>query len=114
VPGKDFWWGGRSVRAAASLWWSFSERPRKKQRQGRVRKKTGTLNMKLTGTLIDDLMAAVERAEQRAQSDGVRMVEPSTVKRLGVEPFLVEPLLDEPWFALRENTEYDSKFIGVA
>ena len=70
--------------------------------------------MKLTGTLIDDLMAAVERAEQRAQPDGVRMVESSTVKRLGAEPFLVEPSLDEPWFALRENTEYDSKFIGVA
>ena len=70
--------------------------------------------MKLTGTLIDDLMAAVARAEQRAQPDGVLVVEASTVKCLGVEPFRVEPLLDEPWFALRENTGDDSKFIGVA
>jgi hypothetical protein len=70
--------------------------------------------MKFTGTLIDDLMAAVERAEQRAEPDGVLIVETSTVKRFGLEPFLVEPLLDEPWFALRKNTEYDSKLIGVA
>jgi hypothetical protein len=64
-------------------------------------------------------MATVERAEQRVQPDGAFVVETSTVNRFGVEPFLVEPWLDEPWFdepwfALRENTEYDSKFIGVA
>jgi hypothetical protein len=70
--------------------------------------------MKFTGTLIDDLMAAVERAEERAQPDRELVVETSAMERFGVEPFLVEPLLDQPWFASRENTEYDSKFIGVA
>ena len=61
--------------------------------------------MTFAGTLIEDLMATVERAEQRAQSDGA----------LVVEPFLVEPLLVEPWFAsAQENADYDSKFLGVA
>lgn len=51
--------------------------------------------MTLTGTLIEDLMATVERAEQRAQSDGALVV--------------------ETWFAsVQENTDFDSKFLGVA
>jgi hypothetical protein len=51
--------------------------------------------MTFTGTLIEDLMATVERAEQRAQSDGASVV--------------------EPWFAsAQENTDYDSKLLGVA
>ncbi|HYW40837.1 MAG TPA: hypothetical protein VE957_22235 [Terriglobales bacterium] len=61
--------------------------------------------MTFTGTLIEDLMATVERAEQRAQSDGA-LVDGSTV---------VEPLLVEPWFAsVQENVDYDSKLLGVA
>jgi hypothetical protein len=73
----------------------FPERPRKTE-QGRVRRrKTGTFEMTLTGTLIEDLMATVERAEQRAQSDGALVV--------------------ETWFAsVQENTDFDSKFLGVA
>lgn len=51
--------------------------------------------MTFTGTLIEDLMATVERAEQRAQSDGASVV--------------------EPWFAsVQEDTDYDSKLLGVA
>jgi hypothetical protein len=51
--------------------------------------------MTFAGTLIEDLMATVERAEQRAQSDGAAVA--------------------EPWFAsVPENTEYDSKLLGVA
>ncbi|MFI5101903.1 MAG: hypothetical protein ACHP9V_00890 [Terriglobales bacterium] len=51
--------------------------------------------MTLTGTLIEDLMATVERAEQRAQSD--------------------EALPIEPWLAsVQENADYDPKFLGVA
>ena len=48
-----------------------------------------------TGTLIEDLMATVERAEQAAQSD--------------------EGLVADSWFAsAQENTDYDSKLLGVA
>jgi hypothetical protein len=66
--------------------------------------------MKFTGTLIDDLMATVERAEQRAQSDSVLRAEASLV-----EPSLGEPSVVEAWFAsVRENADYDSKFLGVA
>jgi hypothetical protein len=73
----------------------FPERPRKTE-QGRVREeKLEIFEMTLTGNLIEDLMATVERAEQRAQSDGASVV--------------------EPWFASgQENTDYDSNFLGVA
>jgi hypothetical protein len=61
--------------------------------------------MTFTGTLIEDLMATVERAEQRAQSDGAFVVESS----------LVETSVAEPWFAsVQGNTDYDSKLLGVA
>jgi hypothetical protein len=66
--------------------------------------------MTLTGTLIEGLMATVERAEQRARADGALEVEP-----LLVDSLLVEPLLVEPWFAsVQENANYDSKLLGVA
>ena len=56
--------------------------------------------MTFTGTLIEDLMATVERAERKARSD---------------ETSVVEPLLVETWFAsVQENRDYDSKFLGVA
>jgi hypothetical protein len=58
--------------------------------------------MKFTGTLIEELMAKVERAEQKAQSD---------------EPLFAQLSLEhvDPWFIqLQDNTNYDSQFIGVA
>ena len=69
--------------------------------------------MTFTGTLIDDLMATVERVEQRAQA-----TDPDC-RTMVVEPLLaestVESLLVEPWFAsVQENAEYDSKLLGVA
>ncbi|MFI5103129.1 MAG: hypothetical protein ACHP9V_07155 [Terriglobales bacterium] len=66
--------------------------------------------MTFTGTLIEDLMATVERAEQRAQSDGALAVEP-----LLVEGSVVEPMFVETWLAsVQENADYDSKLHGVA
>ena len=57
------------------------------------------------GNLIDDLMAAVERAEQKAQSNGA----------LAVESMVGESLLAEPWFASAQaNADYDTKLLGVA
>ena len=56
--------------------------------------------MKFTGNLIEDLMATVERAEQRAQAD---------------RALVVEPMLAKPWFAsVQENANYDSQLLGVA
>ena len=56
--------------------------------------------MTFTGTLIEDLMATVERAERRAQSD---------------DRLFAEPMAVDPWFAsVQESTEYDPKFFGVA
>jgi len=61
--------------------------------------------MTFTGTLIEDLMATVERAEQRAQSEGPFAPEP----RLG------EAVLIEAWLASApENADYDSRLAGVA
>ncbi len=66
--------------------------------------------MKFTGTLIEDLIATVERAERRAQSGRALPVEP-----LMVESFVVESLLVQPWFAsVQKNRDHNSKFIGVA
>ncbi|MGD1216118.1 MAG: hypothetical protein ABR861_14150 [Terriglobales bacterium] len=71
--------------------------------------------MTFTGTLIEDLMATVERAEQRAQSDGALLDEPLPVETSVVEPMFVETSLVEPWFAsVQENADYDSNFLGVA
>lgn len=73
----------------------FSRSGQEKTEQGRVRRRKLEYEMTFTGTLIEDLMATVERAEQRAQSDGASVV--------------------EPWFAsVQENTDYDSKLLGVA
>ena len=56
--------------------------------------------MTFTGTLIEELMATVERVEQRAQSD---------------QPPSVETFEVEPWFAsVQENADYEPKFLGVA
>ncbi len=66
--------------------------------------------MKFTGTLIEDLIATVERAERAAQSDGALPGE-----SLMVETLVVEPLFVESWFAsVQEARDYNSKFIGVA
>jgi len=86
--------------------------------------------MKFTGTMIEDLIATVERAEQRAQADRAwaveslivatsrvdrSFVEPSFVETSLVEPSFVEPSCVEPWFAsVRKNAAYESKFVGVA
>jgi hypothetical protein len=112
VPGKDF--ERNSVV-------EFSRSGQEQTEQGRVRRrKTGTLEMKFTGTLIEDLIATVERAERAAQSDGALPGERLMVESLLVEPLLVESLVVEPlfvgtWFAsVQEDRDYNPKFIGVA
>ena len=61
--------------------------------------------MTFTGTLIESLMATVERAEQRAFSD---------------EPMFAQNIFGQnmdaqPWFvSIQQSAEYDSKFLGVA
>jgi len=88
----------------------FPERPRKDRTRPRPEKKTGIFEMTFTGTLIEDLMATVERVEKRARADRALVVNASAL-----EPRVVEPALVQPWLAtVQENTDYDSKFIGVA
>jgi hypothetical protein len=76
--------------------------------------------MKFTGTLIEELIARVERAERAARSDralpGERLtVETLVVESLLVESLVVEPSLVEPWLAsVQEDRDYNSKFLGVA
>ena len=68
--------------------------------------------MTFTGTLIESLMATVERAERRASSD---------------EPMFAQDFAQnfahnfahnsdaQPWLAsIQQNADYDSKFLGVA
>ena len=86
--------------------------------------------MTFTGTLIEDLMATVERVEKRARADRAlvvdasalepmlvepRVVEPAVVQGVFGEPSLVQAMLVQPWLTtVQENADYDSKFIGVA
>ncbi len=79
--------------------------------------------MTFTGTLIEDLMATVERAEfragNRARSDEALPVKASAVEHSLAESSVVEPMfvetIVEPWFAaVQENADYDSKVLGVA
>jgi hypothetical protein len=56
--------------------------------------------MIFTGTLIESLMASVERAEQRASSD---------------EPMFAQRMDAQPWFvSIQQNADHDPKFLGVA
>jgi hypothetical protein len=78
----------------------FPERPRRNRTRPSPGKKTGIFAMMFNGSLIENLIAAVERAEQRAQL---------------VEPIFAEDLADEPWFASgHESTDNESKLLGVA
>jgi hypothetical protein len=89
----------------------FFRSGQEKTEQGCVRRgKTGTVEMTFTGTLIEDLMATVERAEQKAYSDQLLFVETLAIETLAVEAFA-----GEAWFAsVQENADYDSKLLGVA
>ncbi|MFY9702326.1 MAG: hypothetical protein WCB56_13385 [Terriglobales bacterium] len=61
--------------------------------------------MTFTGTLIEDLMATVERVEQRAHATELPVA----------ECLLAESSMAEAWFAAeQEHAEYDFKLSGVA
>jgi hypothetical protein len=86
----------------------FPERPRSnKNKAVSWEEKLGTFGMTFTGTLIDDLMAAVERVEQAREALFTEAAE-----------FVTSPgesAIDQRWFAsIQENAEYDPKFLGVA
>src|ERR1039457_2949448 len=88
----------------------FPERPRKDRTRPSPEKKTGIFEMTFTGTLIEDLMATVERVEKRARADRARVAD-----ALALEPMLAEPAVVQPWLtSVQENADYDSKFLGVA
>jgi hypothetical protein len=56
--------------------------------------------MMFTGTLIEDLMATVERATERVQME---------------EDVMAASIIADSWFAsTQENTDYDTKILGVA
>jgi hypothetical protein len=95
VPGKDF---------EETLWWSFPGAAKKNRTRPRPGRKTGIFEMTFTGSLIENLMATVERAERRASSD---------------EPMFAQGFAQnidaQAWFvSMQQNADYDSKFLGVA
>jgi hypothetical protein len=97
------------------LWWSFPGAAKKKQNKAASgEEKTGTVEMTFTGTLIESLMATVERAERRTQSDGAFVAESMLVDASTLEAS-IEPSMVEPWLAsVQENVDYNPKFLGVA
>jgi hypothetical protein len=75
--------------------------------------------MTFTGTLIEDLMATVERAEQRAQRQQPSAAEPiffaTPIAETSFAEAFVEAPSMEPWLvSIADNADYDSKFLGVA
>jgi hypothetical protein len=86
----------------------------------RPEKKSWNREMKFSGSLIENLMATVERAEQRAQSDEALFGEALAIETMGVERWLGEASLAgrslaDPWFASAQaNADYDMKLLGVA
>jgi hypothetical protein len=71
--------------------------------------------MTFTGTLIEDLMATVERAERKARAEGALPAEALSVESLTAESLGAESLAIDAWLVCtQENRDYDSKFIGVA
>ncbi|HEX9110413.1 MAG TPA: hypothetical protein VF845_02965 [Terriglobales bacterium] len=96
MPGKDF---GKVAPVpqgqAATLWWSFSGAAKQDKTRPRPEEEQELSRMTFTGTLIEDLIAAVERAEAKAQ---------------GFETTEIQP-----WLAsVQENANYDPKLLGVA
>jgi hypothetical protein len=107
VPGKDS--GRRAAperRVCGELknglqpglwvtWWSYPGAAKTKHNKAASGKETGTLRIMFTGTLIEDLIATVERAEAKSSELDAAEI--------------------EPWFAsVHETTDYDSKLLGVA
>jgi hypothetical protein len=91
----------------------FSRSGQEEIKQGRGSgRKTGTFEMTFTGTLIDDLMATVERAEQTREA---LLVEAAALSSPFSESALGQSSVEQSWFAsVQENAEYDPKFLGVA
>ena len=68
--------------------------------------------MRFTGSLIESLMATVERAEQRASSD-----EPMFAQGFAenIAQNIAHNIDAQPWVvSMQQNADYDSKFLGVA
>jgi hypothetical protein len=76
----------------------FPERPRKNEIRPGPEKKTGSFEMTFTGTLIEDLMATVERAEKRARADRALAVDASALEPGVAEHAVVQSVFVEPWF----------------
>jgi hypothetical protein len=77
--------------------------------------------MTFTGTLIEDLMATVERAEQSyiacaaATSIESGMVESGMIETISAEHIAVEPIAVEAWFAsVHKDGDYETRILGVA
>ena len=82
----------------------FSRSGQEKQNKAASGKKNGTDVMTFTGSLIESLMATVERAEQRASSD-----EPMFAQNFA------EDMEAQAWLiSMQQDADYDSKFLGVA
>jgi hypothetical protein len=91
-----------------TLWWSFPGAAKKKQNKAASGKKNGTVEMTFTGSLIESLMATVERAERRASSDEPMFAE-------GFAENFAHNIDAQPWVvSMEQNADYDSKFLGVA
>ena len=82
----------------------FSRSGQEKQNKAGSGKKNGTVEMTFTGSLIESLMATVERAEQRSSSNEPMFAQ-DFAQNIDAQPWVV---------SIQQNADYDSKFLGVA
>lgn len=67
-----------------------------------------------TGTLIEDLIATVERAEQ-ASSNTMLLADSIVADSMVADSLVANSLLADSWFAsVQERMDCDSKLLGVA
>jgi hypothetical protein len=72
--------------------------------------------MTFTGTLIEDLMATVERAEQSyIACAAATSIESGLIEAKSAEHMSVEPIAVEAWFAsVHKDGDYETRILGVA
>ncbi len=70
--------------------------------------------MKFSGTLIEELMATVERAERRAQRDELLLEETSLAEASCDEPLFAMSVAIEPWIAsVHEYPDFDTNALDT-
>jgi hypothetical protein len=104
------------VKTLEKLWWSFRGTAKKKNNKAVSAKKSWKEQMKFSGTLIEELMATVERAERRAHTNEHFFGQTSLTEASSDEPLFAMSMsvAIEPWIAsVHEYPDFDTNFFDT-